>query len=121
MKYHFLYVFVTNITSGNSKVVMDIVVTLLIFLLAIMAFVVLGYVSYYRMRSGIENRHAGWYRNNDPRFWVNRWKRKCPRGCQLVGRDSGNADKKGGEFGCPDGEFCYGEQCCRYDTDCSKC
>lgn len=96
-------------------------VTLLIFVLALVVFGLLGYVAYFRMRVSVENRYAGYYENNDPRFWVRRYRRACPRGCAFVGRDSGNADKRGGEWGCPNGEFCYGAQCCKYDQDCAKC
>lgn len=101
---------------------MDIFIYLLVLLMLMMVFGLLGYVAYYRMRRAVENQHAGWYTNNDPRFWVSRYRSECPRGCQLVGRwSSGNADKRGGEFGCPNGQFCYGDQCCKYDQDCSKC
>lgn len=100
---------------------MDAIITLLIILLIIMAFATLSYVMYHRMRGYVERRHAGWYINHDPRFWVKRWRKECPRGCQFVGRNSGNAMKKGGKWGCPNGEFCYGEHCCKYDNECNKC
>ncbi len=73
------------------------------------------------MRNKVENQNAAYYSNNDPRFWVNSYTETCPRGCQYVGRDSGNAKKRGGQWGCPNGEFCYGPQCCKYDTDCKRC
>ena len=37
--------------------------------------------------------------------------RKCPIGCVRTGN----------KFGCPNGNFCYKDQCCKYDFDCKNC
>lgn len=96
---------------------MDEITTTLIICLAVLFFVILGFVTYLRMRRHVANRYAGYYINNDPRFWVRKYRSECPRGCQRVGRDNGNKSN----WGCPNGEFCYSSQCCKYDQECKKC
>lgn len=98
---------------------MDELVSILIITLVILVFVVLGYVMFFRMQRHVRNQYAGYYVNNDPRFWAKRYVSNCPRGCQKVGRDNGNGAKT--KWGCPNGEFCYSSQCCKYDQQCSKC
>ena len=97
---------------------MDTVVTLLVILLIIMVFTVLGYVSYSEMQKRLRHKYRIYHENHNPLFWVN--KNRCPIGCQYVGSD-GNMGKRGGEFGCPNGNQCFGPNCCKYDIDCKKC
>lgn len=47
-----------------------------------------------------------WYKNP----W---WKPRCPVGCQWVGGKQ--------TYGCPNGNFCYGNYCCKYDSECQGC
>lgn len=49
------------------------------------------------------------YRQNR---YHSRRRRNCPIGCRKVGNN---------KYGCPRGNFCYKDQCCKYDFDCDKC